>query len=136
MSTHESRFGFHPCDYQTFKDLKLLHKLYWQAVHDFHKWQRWNRKLPKNRVVRKWLKDSEGRKYGFEVVGPAPEPVYNAFFVEKNRWGQLALTDKGIIEAYQNARTPHVVSQVKPLNLSLATIAAFLERNNEFKKAS
>jgi len=44
-NTFPSRFGFHPCDRQTFLKLKALKKYYWQNVRDFYRWWRWQRKL-------------------------------------------------------------------------------------------
>ena len=114
---NRSRWGFHPCDYQTFRKLKTLHKRYWQTVKAYAEWRRWNRKEPQNRVIRKWERDEKGRKIRFEVVGPRPEPKYCPFFV--NRFG---VESKGIVEAYQQARRPVKENEVRPLKLSVEQI--------------
>jgi hypothetical protein len=46
----QSRWGFHPCDYEFFLKLKRLHKWYWQTLYDFHRWHRWWRRLAANRI--------------------------------------------------------------------------------------
>ena len=101
METNEmkSRFGYHPCSYETFRKLKDLHKAYWQAVRDFHRWFRWDRKESQNQ----------------------PEPKYCSLFLENKGWLRYTvsddghrrgkyfpkkLIDHGIIELYQQARMP------------------------------
>jgi hypothetical protein len=63
MSISQGRFGFHPCDYQTFIKLKLINKIYHQALRQFSAWNRWNRKAPHNRKT--------------------TEPTINTLFIEK-----------------------------------------------------
>lgn len=107
MSTFKSKYGFHPCDYQTFRKLKAIHKWYWKALRDIADWERWSRKLPKNRVIRRWIRDKYGRKIGFEIVGSKPEPKCCPFFARHNHeW----------IEDYQIARRPRPKDDVKPLH--------------------
>ena len=95
-----SRFGFHPCDYATYQKLRRLHRWYWQTVRDFHRWWRWQRKLPHNR---------QGN-----------EPPFCPLFVEDRPWrrpkrshGQdavrrypKALVDRGMVAWYHAARMP------------------------------
>ena len=69
---HKGRWGFYPCDYETYKKLKQLHKWHEQAVRDWSNWCRWDRKEPQNRVIRKYTRDADGRKIGSEIVGPRP----------------------------------------------------------------
>ena len=40
-TVYPSRWGFHPCDYQTYRKLKLLHAVYQKAVRQAHAWRRW-----------------------------------------------------------------------------------------------
>jgi hypothetical protein len=96
----QSRFGFHPCDRQTFLQLKALKKCYWLTVRDFHRWWRWQRKLPHNRR--------------------GPEPKYCEVFVENKHWlrprrvhGQDAvrhyprtLVDRGVLAWFAAASQP------------------------------
>ena len=96
----KSRWGFHPCDYEFFLKLKRLHGWYWQTVYDFHRWHRWWRKVPQNRI--------------------GPEPVFCPLFVEDKIWYKSVrirgedgfivypktVTDHGIVDVYQTARKP------------------------------
>jgi len=106
-NTFQSRFGFHPCDRQTFLKLKALKKYYWQTVRDFHRWWRWQRKLPHNRC--------------------GAEPEFCDLFVENKPWhrprrvhGQDAirhfprtLVDRGVLAWHAAARRPQ--SEPPPL---------------------
>ena len=99
-STFQSRWGFHPCSYEFFLKLKRLHKWYWQTVSDFHRWHRWQRKLPHNRF------------------GSAPS--YCPLFVEDAIWYKPVRTrgvngfrvypktvvDRGVVSLYHQARLP------------------------------
>jgi hypothetical protein len=96
----QSRWGFHPCDYNLFLKLKYLHKRYWQTIYDFHRWHRWWRKQEHNRVV--------------------PEPAYCRIFSEEAIWFKpvkvhgvdgfriypKTILDHGIVNLYQAARRP------------------------------
>ena len=62
----QSRWGYHPCNFQLFLKLKSLHRWYWQTLYDFHRWHRWWRKEPQNRV--------------------GPEPVFCPLFVLNTTW--------------------------------------------------
>jgi hypothetical protein len=117
-----SKRGFHPCDYQTYLKLKMLHKRYWQTKRAFAEWKRWQRKLPKNRVIRKWLRDANGRKIGHEIIGPLPETTYCPTFVRNANpwWGDTK--DWGIVQTYQQARMPVSKEKVKPLALSVMDV--------------
>ena len=99
-SAFQSRWGFHPCSYEVFLKLKLLRKLYWQTVYDFHRWHRWQRKLPHNRV--------------------GSEPTFCRLFIDDSIWYKPVRTrgvngfrvypktvvDHGIVNLYQQARMP------------------------------
>ena len=96
----QSRFGFHPCDYELFAKLKCLHKHYWQTLYDFHRWHRWWRKQPQNRV--------------------GQEPAYCPAFVEDCPWYKPVTThgvagfkvyprtvvDHGLVALYHQVRHP------------------------------
>ena len=100
----KSRWGFHPCDYKLFLQLKRLHKWYWQAVYDFHHWHRWWRKEEQNRI--------------------GPQPTYCPAFVENKIWYKSirihgedgfklypkTVIDHGVVELYQFARMPQTES--------------------------
>lgn len=125
VSVYESRWGYHPCSYGTYHKLKVLHKRYWQTVHAFHEWLRWNRKEPQNRVIRRWFRDSNGNKIGSEVVDERPAPKYCPHFLRnQRRW----LYDHGIVEAYQQARMPVRQDQVCPLKMTEKEINKLYEQ--------
>lgn len=133
MSAFESRWGFHSCDYETFKKLKKLHKHYWKAVRGLAAWFRWDRKQPQNRILTKRLKDASGRVTGREVIGPWEEPKYCTVFgqpTEKRDWLTIPehLDDHGIIAAYLNARIPRKMEDVTPLAISAEEIDALYEK--------
>lgn len=101
----ESRFGFHPCDKETFKMLKFLHKHWHITQRQLADLERWECKEPQNRVIREWLRDDQGRKYGSRVVGPRPEPQACPLLFTTDKWGRRRLHPT-ICQDYQNARTP------------------------------
>jgi hypothetical protein len=120
---HQSRWGWYPCDYETFRLLKELHARYWKALRRFAEWRRWERKMPHNRVIRRRVVDDQGRKIGSRVVGPRPEPELDPFFCTRQKvvrhWSEegqhfregltmerVAFDDRGIPEAYRAARKP------------------------------
>jgi hypothetical protein len=84
MTVFRSRWGWHPCDYQTYLLLKRLNNLYEKAVHAAAAWQRWARKKPSNRVIRRYARNGRGQKIGSEVVGPMPEPRLCPLFCAKS----------------------------------------------------
>jgi hypothetical protein len=123
--SYKSRWGFHPCDYATFRKLKLLHRWYFQTLRDYAAWRRWSRKEPQNRVFREYLRDELGRKCGVKSVRPRPEPTYCSLFV-----ADQAPCDRGVVELYQTARTP----QESPLAPFSPEVIAKLE--SLFKEAA
>lgn len=118
---YRSRWGFHPCSRATFLKLKAIHKAYWQAVRAHADWKRWHRKEPQNRIIREYLRDSQGRKCGVVSTRPRPEPQWCPVFPAKkwpghstqsdyakafphSKWCKL--DDHGILNLYQQARRP------------------------------
>src|SRR5262245_15407440 len=141
MKTYRSRWGYHPCDYETFLLLKLLNARWLAAQRRHAQWQRWFRKKPANRVVRRWPRDAQGRKIGSEIVGPQPEPRPCPLFCRHVpaicAWsaageylpggrtvdGYTLLHQLRIPEAYRAARTPAPTAEaVSPLPLTAAEI--------------
>ena len=39
--------------------MKRIHKAYWEGLRLLAAWERWNRKLPHNRLLRRWERESE-----------------------------------------------------------------------------
>jgi hypothetical protein len=123
MTAVPSRWGFHPCDYVTFRLLKKLHGFYWRALRQHAAWQRWARKKPHNRVIRHKIRNEEGHVVRREVVGPMPEPVLCPVFCVRDKIkthvdeegnylpegrfvDRVTFRGHGIPEAYHSARTP------------------------------
>jgi hypothetical protein len=136
---HKSRFGFHPCDYQTYKKLKILHREYQKAVSQRMKWIRWERKEPHNRVMRERIRNSQGQVVGYGIKVPMPEPEIDPLFCQKRKelvhWDKkgkyhkdgifrevVDIEDHDICENYRRARYPFPTENVKPLTISLETI--------------
>jgi hypothetical protein len=142
---HRSRWGFHPCDYATFLLLKKLNVLCERARRQFAAWQRWHRKMPHNRVLRRKVVDADGRRIGREVVGPMEEPPLSELFRTvrhvRTYWSQdgkplrdgrlveeACFDDRGIPEAYRSARRPAgSETDVKPLRLDLEEVRRLCE---------
>ncbi len=78
-----SRWGFHPCDYPTFRMLKFLNQVYLQAVRRAHAWARWQRKDPQNRVSRRRIRNEKGQTIGYEPPVPLAEPSLCPVFSRK-----------------------------------------------------
>lgn len=136
QNVHKSRFGFHACDYPTFLKIKKLHKLYWQAVRRHAEWVRWDRKLPKNRLLKKWYRNEKGQKTGFEIIGPKPEPKRYPIFGALNYipQGEPSLSSMGVINDYLIARHPYATpEEVKPLCLSIEKIDNMLSCLENFE---
>ena len=79
----QSLWGFHPCDYQTFRKLRFLNQIYLHAVRLAHAWQRWKRKDPHNRVVRRRIRNDKGQTIGYEPPVPMQEPKICPVFSQK-----------------------------------------------------
>lgn len=46
----QSKWGWHPCDYETYQKLRVLNKFTYQNEGGAARWWRWARKAPHNRV--------------------------------------------------------------------------------------
>ena len=141
---HRSRWGWHPCDYATYRLLKDLNALHEQARRQFAAWQRWRRKLPHNRVLRRKVV-AQGNQVGTEVVGPRPEPPLHPLFRmcrqvlsyhdaggrplrKPQHVEEVVFLGHGIPEAYRLARTPVATpQQVEPLPLTTDEIRHLAE---------
>src|SRR6516162_2899271 len=79
----QSRWGFHPCDYPTYRKLKFLNQVYLRALCLAHAWTRWARKDPHNRVMRRRIRNEKGQTIGYEPPVPLAEPKICAVFSQK-----------------------------------------------------
>ncbi len=142
----QSRWGFHPCDYPTYRKLKFLNQVYLRAVRLAHAWTRWQRKDPHNRVIRRRIRNEKGQTTAYGPPLPLPEPKTCPVFsrrvcaqrhVDKKgrfcREGFLedtVATDHfGIPAAYASARRPAAdPSAVQPLRVALEELGALYEK--------
>jgi hypothetical protein len=109
--SHKSRWGYHPCDYETFLKLKKLKKYYWMTVYRNAQWKRWNAKLPHNRVI---------KRKGI-VISQMIEPLVCSVMLSKN--------SERVLEDFENARMPQANPEsVKPLRMPLEWIDETLKK--------
>jgi hypothetical protein len=142
----QSRWGFHPCDYPTYRKLKFLNQVYLQAVRLAHAWARWKRKDPHNRVIRRRIRNGNGQTIGYESPVALPEPRICAVFLQKileqrhvdkkgNFFREGFLEEKVLTEDfwipadYAAARKPVAAqTNVKPLHHSVAELEDLYEK--------
>src|SRR5437870_6902272 len=79
----QSRWGFHPCDYSTYRKLKFLNHVYQKALRMAHAWERWKRKDPHNRVMRRRIRNAQGQTIGYEPPVPLAEPPICPIFSQR-----------------------------------------------------
>lgn len=141
---YQGKYGFHPCDLETYRKLKVIYKVYWESIYRGAAHWRWTAKQPQNRVQR-FQKGSDGKRVMLAVPKPLPEPSLTPFQTKHKRssyyyngrgdkvvysW-EVAVINHDVEVAvldYQNARTPVVESQVRPLKLSLEKINELYEQ--------
>lgn len=126
VTVFESKFGWHPCDYETFKKLKKLHKYYWEAVKGLGDWFRWNAKQPQNRVITKRIRDDNGHVIRKEIVGPWEEPKYHTVFGRPSYRKTYTTVPEHLnddfVRAYQKARMPQEKDRVSSPGWSIEEI--------------
>jgi hypothetical protein len=149
----QSRWGFHPCDYQTYRKLKILNQVYQQGIRLAHAWVRWNRKDPHNRVLRRRIRNEKGQTIGYEPPVPLPEPRICSVFAQKivetrhvdkqgnfSREGfraEKVVTDDLWIPAdYASARKPVAdPAEVQPLHYTIAELEELYEKARTWLEA-
>jgi hypothetical protein len=142
----QSRWGFHPCDYATFRKLKFLHHVYQKALRMAHAWERWKRKAPHNRVMRCRIRNDRGQTIGYETPVPLAEPRICPIFSQKileNRHvdnlgkvyrdgfldERVVTEDLGIAGDFAGARRPaKELADVRQLRVSVEAIGALYEQ--------
>ena len=143
-TVHQGKYGFHPCNRETYLKLKVIHKVYWESVFRLAAWQRWDRKAPQNRVQRWAGKDADNKRIRVIPPVPLPEPKLTPFIVKMEHkraakphdllWHTVKI-DPSIYAAlydYRNARTPVEETQVRPLSLSPEKIDALYQKSLEW----
>ncbi len=136
----QSRWGFHPCDYSTYRKLKFLHCVYQKAVRMAHAYSRWQRKDPHNRVMRRRIRNDAGQTIGHEPPVPLSEPrlcpIFSKKVLEKrhiDKKGTLfrdgfleekvVTDDFGIAADFASARRPFKeLVEVRPISISVEAI--------------
>jgi hypothetical protein len=133
MTTVQSRWGFHPCNYETYKKLKRLNILAIAALCRAAEHNRWERKDPQNRRIFIGSKGHDGpcRKRDVSksnrLYKPMPEPALAPID---------GSTISNIIADYRNARTPVAESEVKPLVFNEQKINSMLAAMEKWYKTS
>lgn len=140
QAVFQSRWGFHPCDYSTYRKLKFLNMIHQQAVRMARAWDRWKRKDPHNRVSRCRIRNDRGQTIGYGepelVAEPSICPVFShkarekRFIDKKGRCfkegylDEKIVTDDSRIPAdYAAARKPAPEpGAVRPLRCTIAEI--------------
>jgi len=132
ITCHTSKWGHHPCDYETYLKLKKINKHWQRAIHIAAAWERWNRKAKWNRVIRHRIRNNKGQVIGYEEAQPLAEPQLVPPFHEigcKNTWSQTVLLCKtvDILAEYRNARYPKQNPEdVKAMKISTEKINSLL----------
>jgi hypothetical protein len=103
--------------------LKRLNGVWERALRQKAAWDRWNSKLPHNRVRRQRILDRNGRPVGYTLPNPVPEPGLTAELTQKvslpSGRVEVRLRDPGVAAAYRTARRPKAVAtEVVALPLS------------------
>lgn len=74
VKVHQGKYGYYVCSYEEYLFLKDAHKLFYRAIVDRRRWQRWARKDPDNRLRRvKDVHDAEAKITNWKEI-PIPEP--------------------------------------------------------------
>lgn len=112
---YQSKWGYHPISLESSKKLRFINGFFSKAQNLAGAWNRWNRKLPENRVVKRTLRSEDGKmKIGSEVVKDKfgkpllwKEPQFCSLFHKKIA---TIVVDNGfgpsVIWASKQARTP------------------------------
>ena len=151
----QGRFGFHPCDRATYLKLKLIHKVFWKSIFRSAQWYRWDRKEPQNRVQR-FQRAADGKREKLVPPVALPEPKLPPYLLKLEHrkihrtytgdykqwidherevvWYSLKMNPDlyAAVADYQNARTPVVESQVRPLSCSAEKIEALYQQALEW----
>lgn len=122
MNVVKGRWGFYPCEYEVYRKLKKLNAASYKAERREGEYNRWLRKEPQNRVIRKKIRNEKNQVIGYEAPIPRPEPKrYPNLFAD-------------IWSNYQRSRMPcQKAEDVKPLTISLEELDKTLARLEAFE---
>lgn len=100
MTTYRSKWGFHPCDIETFRLLQRLNHYCMKARIEMGSWKRTLRKMPHNRTI----------------IEPRLSPLINATYTINNdrscgelrhlSWKWSSLNNYDFETLYRNAKEP------------------------------
>ena len=117
QTVYKSRWGYHPCDYETFLKLKELNKLFEKSKQDAKNWYRWARKQEHNRrgsepqIDPRFCELPEKPPSVVWMDAPPNGPFQlrdgsgYAYFPD-NHLKSVVVRHHDIAEAYRRARTP------------------------------
>jgi len=152
----QGKYGFHPCDYETYRKLKVIHKVYWESIFRMAAWTRWDRKQPQNRVQRFAGRGPDGKRIPLVPPIPLPEPTLPPFVKKMDHrkvvkthvgdckqykgpeyevlWSTIKLDPAifSLVDDFQKARNPLIESQVRPLVNTPEKIEAYYQQALEW----
>lgn len=148
-NVYRSKWGFHPCDYDTYIKLKKLRGYFYMALSRHRAWERWHRRLPKNKFAIEYIYDEKGRKKGYKKIAPIPEPVVCPVFSVKRMAKKFfdesgyhkegidievrVMGDWGVLDAYNKARVAVTnPDDVPSLELTADQIDSMLKEAEEW----
>jgi hypothetical protein len=127
---HETRWGFVPCDYETYLKLKKAHKLLLRAYQDCKRNIRWNNKEPQNQKGPEPRAPKDFIEHGYHKLDK--KHFYGLGFRRVSGPGWQKNLYLHILEQYQKARRPvEKPEDVQPLNLP-ADLDEIIERLEQF----
>lgn len=142
--TFETKWGYVPYSYEDYRNLKRLNFIFQKARVRAAQWKRWVRKAPHNRVEKRWIRNDQNQKTGFEILGPLSEPETCDLFSKKlvdvdrnplGRWfmGYIQTDDTVEIE-YQKSHRPVLKDEAPEAGMSSEAIDQLLEKTEKWFK--
>lgn len=147
----QSRWGFHPCDYEHYRKLKFLNHKLMEARVKHAAFVRYKRKDPDNRVRKHYQRNEKGQKISYTTTPWAQPDTCPVFSKERNLEGSaqtersadlkekivvksddvypwcIWTIDPGVEEDYRRVRFPkEKPSDLEPLKLDEAQVAVLL----------
>jgi hypothetical protein len=131
----QGRFGFHPCDYETFKMLKTIKKHYYQSLRQAGNAKRYYRKEPRNLFTKRPIRNEAGQVVRREKDQPIPRPVVHPTFIDISTITACPTRKTGtyvkhadMVTAFNYARMPQATArEVRPLSVSKDRIRELYE---------
>jgi hypothetical protein len=119
----QGRWGFYPFSRETDRKLRFLNKMIQKALQQHAKWNRWNNKLPHNRVLKQWIR--RGNNYHLDLVrddngNPVswPEPDICFVFIEKSHPTRAVYrngkwTKETVENAWEISLNEHLLTKIR-----------------------